>query len=104
MFADIVQEKLDVAKKFGADFTVLSVKGKSAEDMAKQVIEKMGGMVDVTIEATGSEFCIGLSILATCYGGKIGLIGLGGEKVAIPLSKAILKEIDLLGVCRYRNR
>lgn len=99
-----MKQKLQASLELGADCFVLSVKGATPDTVAEDVIKQLGEAPEVTIEATGSEFCLNVAIAATSVGGKIGLIGLGPEKLAIPVSKASLKEIDLMGVCRYRNR
>jgi len=101
---DIKKENLEVAKSVGADETILITKESTPEQIADEIMKKLDGFADVTLECTGIEFCINVAILATASGGKIALVGLGPGKVNLPLSKASLKEIDLLGVCRYRNR
>ncbi|XP_015791345.1 sorbitol dehydrogenase [Tetranychus urticae] len=100
---DIMQSKLDKAIELGVDGVILSRKGMTAKDLSDMAITSLGGHPDITMECTGSEICVNTAVEATQCGGKIILIGLNPNKLSLSMSKASLKELDLLGVCRYRN-
>ena len=99
-----MQNKLDQATALGVDATILSVKGMTPQEVTERAFEALGGPPDITMECTGTEICVHTAIEATEVGGKIILIGLNPKKLSLPMSKASLKELDILGVCRYRNR
>lgn len=65
-YSDIAEHRLQVAKNTGADHTVL-VKSGSAQTLAEQVKEVMGGMPDITIECSGAESSICLGILVSIF-------------------------------------
>lgn len=99
---DIAQNRLEVAKKMGADHTVLVNTG-DAEALAKKIKELMGGMPDITIECSGAEPSIRLGIFATKSGGMMVLVGLGPPEVKIPVVNAAVREVDIRGIFRYAN-
>ncbi|EEP82185.1 hypothetical protein UREG_07050 [Uncinocarpus reesii 1704] len=56
-------------------------------------------------DCTGSPVCIRAAIHASCPGGAVVLVGMGGPRFpTLPLSVAALREIDLVGVLRYDGR
>jgi len=59
---DISQDRLDFAKKLGADF-ILKVDGMKPIDVAKQVESLIGRQPDISIECSGAESSIQLSCL-----------------------------------------
>lgn len=100
---DVVDDKLAMAKKFGAHAT-LNVRNGTVEENAKKVADLMGGiMPDITIECSGAESAIKLGIMATKAGGTVVLVGLGPPEVKVPLVVAAMREVDLLGIFRYVN-
>lgn len=42
-------------------------------------------------------------IEGTRNGGKVALVGLGPLEVSAPLVNASLREVDIIGVCRFAN-
>lgn len=99
---DIAQNRLEVAKQMGADYTVLVDTG-DAEALAKKIKELMGGMPDITIECSGAEPSIRLGIFATKSGGMMVLVGLGPAEVKVPIVNAAVREVDIRGIFRYAN-
>lgn len=99
---DIINEKLQLAKELGADETVNS---KEQPDGGLAAVYKALGdrRADITIECTGAAPAISLAIHCTMSGGKVVLCGIGPKKQEIPLVDASLREVDLLGVCRFAN-
>lgn len=61
---DIAENRLQVAKEIGADYTVL-VKTDEAEILAQQIQKVLGGMPDITIECSGAESSIRLGIFVS---------------------------------------
>ena len=58
---------------------------------------------DITYECTGVESSTKLAIYGTTNGGKVALVGLGPLEISAPLVNASLREVDMIGVCRFRN-
>lgn len=78
-------------------------KGDDAMAIASKVKELNGGKhVECTIDCCAVETAIGAGILATKAGGKVVLVGMGKPNMTLPLLNASCREVDLLGVFRYR--
>ncbi|XP_012271950.1 sorbitol dehydrogenase-like [Orussus abietinus] len=103
ILADLLQGRLDVAKKIGADDTLLLNKDYSEEETVKKVKDLFGDEPDKTINASGSESSIRLGIFVTKPGGVMVMIGMGPAEVKVPLVHALVREIDIRGVFRYAN-
>jgi len=99
---DIVDSRLEVAKKFGANFTV-NVKGKSEDDILKEIKGFTGKDPNVCIECSGSEPSTRVGMLATAPGGVVTLIGHGPENMNVPLVTTGIREVDIRGIFRYVN-
>lgn len=61
--SDLVQERLDMAKRLGADATMLIKKDVSEKDNIKTIYELFDGQPDKTIDASGAQSSIRLAIL-----------------------------------------
>lgn len=99
---DIADNRLNLAKKLGADHTQL-IDSKDTKQMAQRISEMMEGMPDITIECSGAESSIQLGIFATKSGGMMVLVGLGPAEVKIPIVNAAVREVDIRGIFRYAN-
>ena len=104
VITDLAQNRLNMAKKLGADATLL-IKPEYAEaDVVAKVHQLFGGEEpDRTIDASGAQSSIRLAILATKSGGVAVLVGMGAAEVQIPLINALVREVDIRGVFRYAN-
>ena len=98
---DINASRLRVAKELGADHVFLLDKTMNAEEAGKKIKEECGGAVDITMECTGQESCTRIAIEASKFGAKVVAVGLGPNLIHIPLASASLKELDIIGVCRF---
>ncbi|CAG2100457.1 unnamed protein product, partial [Medioppia subpectinata] len=101
---DVCNSRLELAKKLGADQTYL-IDSKLFNDteMAKIIVNDMGDAPDVTLECTGVASSTCMAIYATKDGGKVGIIGLGDNTIELPMAYAAIHEIDLIGICRYKD-
>ena len=101
---DVSKNKLEMAKRLGADKTFL-IEPKTFDDMkmANQIVEEMGENPDITFECTGVDMSTSMAIYATKNGGKVAIIGLGHKKSRIPIAHAAMREIDLIGICRFKD-
>jgi len=94
---DVVQEKIDVARSFGATDGVLW-QG-SSEATAEAVREATDGGVDVAVEATGRAEAMLTAYLATRKRGAAVLVGIPGEGAVLelPAGTVIRGERRVLG-------
>lgn len=99
--ADINESRLRLAKELGADHVYLLDRTSSPIESGKKIKEQCGGPVDITFECTGSESCTQLAIEVSRFGAKVVAVGLGPNLIKVPLASASLKEIDIIGVCRF---
>lgn len=108
---DVVQERLEVAKSYGADATYMPPQRKAGidpvaqtEDVALNLNEELGlgEGPDVVLECTGAEPCVQLGICAVKRGGTFVQAGMGKEVVAFPITSVCLKGLSVKGSIRYR--
>lgn len=110
IMTDVNESRLQFAKKMGANATICIQKGQTVDELAELVRQtaeelKPGGSdgVDIVLECSGAESSFNLALQATCLGGQIILVGCQPDTVTIQISAAILKEIDIKTVFRYKN-
>ncbi|KAI0390875.1 GroES-like protein [Xylariaceae sp. FL0594] len=124
--ADVVERRLGFAKENGfADHTVVvplpdrlppgqtqTKEEKTASDLKfaeKVVAEKLTGTgkekrdYGVVFECAGVPSATMAAIRAAAPGSKVVLVGLGPIDQTIPLGSAMQREVDIVGVFRYRN-
>ncbi|CAO1409873.1 unnamed protein product [Diamesa serratosioi] len=103
MITDLVQNRLDVAKELGADYTLLIQKDDKEEDIVKKIHTMIGCEPDKTVDCSGAEATVRLALLATRSGGIAVIVGCGPPEVKLPLVSALTREVDIRGVFRYAN-
>ncbi|RWS22339.1 sorbitol dehydrogenase-like protein [Leptotrombidium deliense] len=96
------EEGLKIAKELGADNTVFVHVDDPPEKLAAE-IEKVAGKADVTLECTGTQKGIHAAILASKFGAKVALVGIGPELITIPVNELLYRQVDLLGVNKFVN-
>uniref|UniRef100_A0A1I8JUV5 Sorbitol dehydrogenase n=1 Tax=Anopheles funestus TaxID=62324 RepID=A0A1I8JUV5_ANOFN len=100
---DLMECKLELAKTLGADAT-LAVSGHDAqEEVVKRIHLLLGTAPDISIDCTGAEACVQLGIAATVPGGVVTLVGIGAIQQRIPITTALVREIDIRTAFRYAN-
>ncbi|WAH96345.1 NAD(P)-dependent alcohol dehydrogenase [Arthrobacter sp. MMS18-M83] len=62
-----------------------------------------GPLFDVFVDASGAPAAIQAGIRAVKPGGKVVLVGMGTDTVALPVSLIQNREIELTGIFRYTN-
>jgi Threonine dehydrogenase and related Zn-dependent dehydrogenases len=93
---DLIQEKLDMARKFGADVCLKSDKS----DVAAQVYALTGNRgVDIAFEVVGITQTVQTAIAALKKGGALTLVGNISPKVDLPLQSVVTRQISLYGTC-----
>ncbi len=98
---DVLDNRLEAAKRLGADFAVNTSK-KNLHELIADTTGDIG--VDVVIDCVGISPTINEAIDNCKKGGKIVLVGMGADgNVNINMNRAISKEIDFKTIFRYRN-
>ncbi len=91
---DIDDDKLDLARKFGATHTINS----RTQDLEEEVLKLTGGHgATVAIEAIGLDqtFIAAVDLVAFC--GRVVYVGYVKDKVAFDTKKFVMKEIQIRG-------
>jgi L-iditol 2-dehydrogenase len=109
LITDIDQGRLDFAKQLVADKpgelkTYLVPRGRSEEELAAEMVEKLGGLEpDLALECTGVESSIGAAIHAVRFGGSVFVVGVGKNEMKFPFMRLSTREVDLRFQYRYSN-
>lgn len=103
LIVDLVQSRLDVAKELGATHTMQIQLTTSEADNIKAVHKALGVEPDKSIECSGAQPNTRLALLATQSGGCVVLVGMGAAEQTLPLTDALVREVDIRGVFRYCN-
>lgn len=107
---DVVQARLDLASRNGADATFLPPKvaaGVDPMDHAQGVAAQMKNSldlddgVDVVLECSGAEACVQLAACIAQPGATIVQAGMGKEVVAFPITMVCTQGLLLKGSIRY---
>ncbi|MDR1073965.1 MAG: alcohol dehydrogenase catalytic domain-containing protein [Treponema sp.] len=92
---DVFDNKLEVAKKMGADYIVNS----RTNDAAAIVRDRTGHGADVVIDYTGNNIALKSGFAMLRKGGRFVLVGLPDGDTSLPLSDCIIyKEATVIGV------
>lgn len=92
LVADLLPERLDVARRLGADRVVDSGK----VDLAVELDAWTEGAA-VVIEATGAPAVVRLGVELTAPSGTLVIVGLSQEEVSLPILEFTRKELSVLG-------
>lgn len=104
VIVDIDDCRLSIAKSLGADETVLV--STNIQDLSKEVEQiqnAMGCEIDASFDCVGLNKTMSTALNATRSGGKVCLIGLAQSETTAPLTPAATREVDVIGIFRYRN-
>lgn len=96
--ADVAPEKLEEAKKHGADEGILWSKTGTADDVAEQVIRQCGGKLDASADFVGSASTATRVFKAMRNGGTQALIGLAGGTLPVPVLQSAINMVNIRGV------
>nr|GMC94417.1 L-idonate 5-dehydrogenase [Ipomoea batatas] len=104
LIADVDDRRLSFAKSLGADQTIqVTTSIQDVEKEVEQIRQKSGGIVDVSFDCVGFNKTMATALQATSSGGKVCLIGLGQTEMTVPITAASAREVDIVGIFRYRN-
>jgi len=93
---DIVDKKLDMAKKLGAQQTI-NPSGKEDKELLKEIRGLTGGGADIAIEAIGNPKTIELASSAVKAGGLHCQVGYTHHNVPINAGRLMFREIEIKG-------
>lgn len=100
---DIIDEKLSIAKEFGATHTINA----KERDPGREILDITGGEgVDVAFEAAGLPDTLNKCLESVKAGGKVVLVGLMPATATVPIYPAsiVRREIEILGSIGGRPR
>lgn len=98
---DIRQDRLNFAKKLGADHVLLA--DSDSNICAQQVKELLGDFADVSLDCCGFEATLRVAMKATKPRGTVVVVGIGPENVNLPIAETMFNEVDIVGVNRFPN-
>jgi len=85
-------DKLNIARQYGADH-VISVKGKSSADIAKELNETLGQKdLDAIMDCAGAPEMMQLAFSLLSISGHYADVGLVGDRIDIPLFPRVSRE------------
>lgn len=91
---DLVEEKLRLAREFGASATV---NPSTVEDVPKEVRRLSGGGVDVALEVIGNPSTIQQAFNSLRWGGRLVVVGYTDKDVVISGAKLMFREMEVRG-------
>jgi threonine 3-dehydrogenase len=92
---DVNDARLEIAKKLGADVTV-NVAKRSLREVQKELGMQEG--FDVGLEMSGSPSAFRDMIDNMCHGGKIAMLGIPSEEIAIDWNKVVFNMLTIKGI------
>jgi len=92
---DIDEQRLALAKKLGADVTIVA--GAEIGSRIKAVTNGRGA--DQAFEVVGSEKTVATAIAGLRKGGRLTLVGNVSPSITIPLQNVVTHQLDLQGSC-----
>jgi len=95
VITDVNEYRLGLAKKMGADIA-LNVTKKSVADVQKELGMQEG--FDVGLEMSGSPAAFRSMIDSMAHGGKIAMLGIPSEEIAIDWNKVVFNMLTIKGI------
>jgi threonine 3-dehydrogenase len=95
VITDVNDYRLDLAKKLGAT-VALNVKSGNLPAVQKQLGMKEG--FDVGLEMSGNPVAFRDMIVNMCHGGKIAMLGIPSEQMAIDWNKVVFNMLTIKGI------
>ena len=91
---DVNPHRLELARDLGAT---------EAIDVRSMPVSESGIAVDVLLECSGNQRAAGDAIRAVAPAGTVVLVGMGGDEMALPVSRIQERELTLTGTFRYAH-
>ena len=93
--SDISEGKLEMSKEFGVDDVIINSSNDAFINKVNEITNNNG--FDVTIEAVGLPSTFQNCIDATCFGGRMVLIGVGKQNLDFNFTLIQKKELSVYG-------
>ncbi|KAK3039229.1 hypothetical protein RJ639_027933, partial [Escallonia herrerae] len=104
VIVDVDDHRLLVAKELGADEIVkVSTNNQDVAGEVEVIHKAMRAGVDVTFDCAGFNKTMSTALSATRAGGRVCLVGMGHNEMTVPLTPAAAREVDVVGIFRYKN-
>ncbi|KAK8537102.1 hypothetical protein V6N12_043278 [Hibiscus sabdariffa] len=104
VIVDVDEHRLSVAKDLGADGVVkVSTNMQDIPEEVEKICKVMGAAVHVSFDCAGFNKTMSTALTATRAGGRVCLVGLGHNEMTVPLTPAAAREVDIIGIFRYKN-
>lgn len=97
---DLVEEKLEWARRLGAMATVHSP---SVDRVDKAVRRLVGGPADVAFEAVGKAATQEQALACLRTGGRLVLVGYSPEAMSLPAGRVMFRELEIVGSLGCRS-
>jgi threonine dehydrogenase-like Zn-dependent dehydrogenase len=91
---DVDDEKLEIVKRLGADFTINSAK-ENVHDRLMELTDNMGP--NIVIEAVGSPATYQMAVNEVAFCGRVICIGYSKQDVEFTTKYFVQKELDIRG-------
>ncbi|GAV61830.1 ADH_zinc_N domain-containing protein/ADH_N domain-containing protein [Cephalotus follicularis] len=104
VIVDVDGVRLSTAKNLGADGIIrVSTNIQDVGEEIVQIQNAMGSGIDVSFDCVGYNKTMTTALNATRSGGKVCSIGLAQSEMTVPLTAAAAREVDVIGIFRYRH-
>ncbi len=95
VITDVNEHRLGIARKMGAD-VALNVSNATLADVQREL--GMAEGFDVGLEMSGNPAAFRSMIDAMCHGGKIAMLGIPSEEIAIDWNKVVFNMLTIKGI------
>lgn len=96
VITDVNDFRLELARKMGVDVALNVARGGSLADVQKQLGMTEG--FDVGLEMSGNPAAFRQMIDNLCHGGKIAMLGIPSEEIAIDWNKVVFNMLTIKGI------
>ncbi|XP_072967929.1 sorbitol dehydrogenase [Typha angustifolia] len=104
IIVDVDEYRLSVAKSLGADDIVkVSTSMQDIDEDVIRIQKSMDADIDVSFDCAGFSKTMSTALNATSPGGKVCLVGMGHNEMTVPLTPAAAREVDIVGIFRYKD-
>ncbi|TVU04723.1 hypothetical protein EJB05_47854 [Eragrostis curvula] len=101
---DVDEHRLAVAASLGADAAVrVSPDAADVGEEVARIQAAIGSEIDVSLDCAGFSKTVATALEATRPGGRVCLVGLGHNEMTVPLTSAAIREVDVVGIFRYKD-
>jgi len=98
--ADVAPDRLELARKLGAD-AVIDTRTGDAVALMRRLTDGRGA--DVAVEAVGLPDTVRVAVESVRKGGEVVLVGNFSPEIALPLQSVVVREVTLHGICASRG-